>query len=137
MRKLVPIGVAVAGLLAVASIAGATSYQKICGTMGGPGGIPFGTGHHSIRFQTSILQKYIQTKATITNVEYYNYNRKEGIYKVFRVYLCHTLKFDLSTTFAENYSGTPVLVANIGLFKIPAAPGWFSLGLTGTSTTIT
>jgi hypothetical protein len=92
---------------------------------------PFwGHAYSGMRFQTNIEQSRIRYAGAINEVEYYNYDGSAGRYNNYRVYLCHTTRTSLSTTFGVNYYAAPVLVASRAAFTIPAARGWFGLRMT-------
>jgi hypothetical protein len=135
MRKFV-IGVVTFGLaLALAGPAFATGKQVTVGTMSGGNWIPFwGTSYSAMRFQTLIDQSLINTAGTINEVEYYAYYGYGGEFLKYRVLLGHTALSALTTTFANNWKGTPVEVANAASFAIPAVKTWFPLKLTKTFT---
>ncbi len=119
--------------LAVACSAFASGKQVTVGTMSGGNWIPFwGTTYNGMRFQTLIDQSQIAYAGTINEVEYYAYYGYGGTFNNFRAYLGHTALSSLTTTFANNYKGSPVLVATASSFTIPASKNWFPLKMTTT-----
>jgi hypothetical protein len=119
--------------LALAAAGHATGHRVVCYTAAGVNLIPFmGSILNGIRFQTLVDEGQINYAGALNDVEFFNYFGYGGRYESYRLYLCHTAKTSLSPTFAENYKGTPVLVANYRSFSVPAAPGWFSLRMTQT-----
>jgi hypothetical protein len=133
MRTFV-IGVVTFGLaLALAAPAFATGKQVVVGTMSGGNWIPFwGPSYNGMRFQTLIDQNLINYAGTINEVEYYAYYGYGGTFNKYKAILCHTGLSALTTTFASNYKGTPVEVANLASYTIPAAKDWFPLKMTKT-----
>jgi hypothetical protein len=92
---------------------------------------PFwGHAYSGMRFQTNVEQSRIRYAGSINEVEYYNYDGASGRYNNYRVYLCHTTRTSLSTTFGVNYYEAPVLVASRSAFTIPGVRGWFPLLMT-------
>jgi hypothetical protein len=118
---------------ALAAPAFATGKQIIYETPKGGNYIPF-TGYHfdGLRFQTLLKQAKINYAGKINMVEYYNASGDTGTFNNYKLYLCHTDKKSLFRTFADNYKGTPVKVADLRSFTVPAAVGWFSLGMATT-----
>jgi hypothetical protein len=86
-----------------------------------------------MRFQTLIDKPQINYAGKINQVEWYNYTGRTGTFNNYKLILCHCGSTSLSTTFASNYKGTPVTVANFRSFTIPASAGWFGLGMTTTT----
>lgn len=134
MRRFV-IGIVAVGLtLAVVSPAFATGKQVICWTQSGGNYIPFwGNSYDGMRFQTLIPKAQINYAGKINQVEYNNSSARAGTFNNYKLYLCHTDKTALLTTFASNYKGTPVKVADLSAFNISGAAGWFPLGMTATT----
>jgi hypothetical protein len=121
----------VALTLGVAASALASGRRIYCYSAQSTNTVPFwGASYSGMRFQTNIEQSRIRYAGSINEVEYYNYNGAAGRYNNYRVYLCHTTRTSLSTTFGVNYYAAPVLVASRSAFNIPGARGWFGLGMT-------
>jgi hypothetical protein len=137
MRRFV-IGVVTFGLaFALAVPAFATGKQVTVGTLTTSGNwIPFwGTSYNALRFQTLIDQTEIKYAGTINEVEYYAWHGYTSEFLKYRVLLGHTGLSALTTTFDNNWKGTPVEVANAPSFIIKATvKTWFPLKLTKTFT---
>ncbi len=132
MRALV-IGIVTFGLAAAAAPAFATGKQIICENYMGANYIPFHGGmFDGMRFQTLLKQAQIDYAGEINMVEYYSRSSNGGTFDNYKLYLCHTEEKSLYRTFADNYKGTPVEVANLKTFTIPSGEGWFELGMTAT-----
>jgi hypothetical protein len=131
MRALVT-GIVALGLAAAAPTF-ATGKQIICENPLGANYIPFHGGvFDGMRFQTLLKQAQIDYAGEINMVEYYNRSGNGGTFDNYKLYLCHTEMKSLYRTFADNYKGTPVEVANLSTFTIPSGEGWFKLGMTTT-----
>ena len=121
----------VALTLGVAASALASGRRITCYSAQANNLCPFwGHAYSGMRFQTNIEQSRIRYAGAINEVEYYNYDGASGRYNNYRVYLCHTTRTSLSTTFGVNYYAAPVLVASRAAFTIPGARGWFGLKMT-------
>ena len=121
----------VALTLGVAASALASGRRITCYSPQSNDTLPFwGASYSGMRFQTNIEQSRIRYAGSINEVEYYNFNGALGRYNNYVVYLCHTTRTSLSTTFGVNYYGAPVLVASRTAFTIPGARGWFGLRMT-------
>jgi hypothetical protein len=109
----------------------ATGKQIICETPKNGNYIPFhGEIFEGMRFQTLLKQAQIGYAGEINMVEYYNWSGDAGTFDNYKLYLCHTDKKSLWRTFADNYKGTPVKVADLESFTVPSGVGWFELGMT-------
>jgi len=121
-------------VMAASPLAFATGKQVICYTASGGNTYPFyGASQYGGRFQQLIYEAVINYAGKINEVEWFKYagSAPDGAtYKNVKVYLCHTDRTGLSTTFEENYKGTPVLVASHASLFIPPATNWFPLKLT-------
>ena len=116
---------------ATAAPAFATGKQVICLKPAGGTSLPFwGSYLDGMRFQTLLKSGEINYAGKITKVEYYRPSGAGGTFNNYKLYLCHTDKSSLSTTFADNYKGTPVKAADLRSFTVKNAEGWFSLGMT-------
>ncbi|HUV85838.1 MAG TPA: hypothetical protein VMX79_01855 [bacterium] len=121
----------VALTLGVAASALASGRRIYCYSANANDPCPFwGASYSGMRFQTNVEQSRIRYAGSINEVEYYNYDGASGRYNNYRVYLCHTTRTSLSTTFGVNYYAAPVLVASRSAFTIPAVRGWFGLRMT-------
>jgi len=135
MRKFV-----IACLVAVLAVglvgsAFATGRQIEVGSRSGGNWIPFwGTSYNGMRWQHNILQSQISYAGTINEVEFYAYYGRGGTFNAFKFILCHTANTSLSTTFASNYTGTPVTVTDLSAFVIPAVASWFPMRMSRTFT---
>jgi hypothetical protein len=131
MRRLVISILVVALTLGVATSALATGRRIICYSAQSTNLCPFwGAAYSGMRFQTNIEQSRIRYAGAINEVEFYNSTTNSGRYNNYSVYLCHTTRLSLSTTFGVNYYAAPVLVASRTSFTIPARRGWFGLLMT-------
>lgn len=111
----------------------ATLKHVICWDQFRGNAIPFwGRTYDGMRFQTLITKAQINYAGKVIQVEYYNASGTAGTFNDYKLYLCHTDKSALSTTFAENYKGTPVKAAELSAFNIPAPMTWFSLAMATT-----
>lgn len=137
MRRFV-IGIVVVGLaVALTAPAFATGKQVTVGTLTTSGNwIPFwGPSYNAMRFQTLMDQSQIAYAGTINEVEYYAWFGYGGEFLKYRVLLGHTGLSALTTTYDNNWKGTPVEVANAASFVInTAVRTWFPLKLTKTFT---
>jgi len=133
MRRCV-IGVVVVGLaVALTGPAFATGKQVICWDTIGGSYIPFyGASRNAMRYQALIDQLQIKYAGNINQVELHSWRGTAGTFYDYKLILCHCGSGSLSATFASNYKGTPVTVANLSTFNILALPGWFGLGMTTT-----
>ena len=135
MRKLVLISLVAVLAFGLAGAAFGTGKRVTVGTMSGGNWIPFwGPSYSGMRFQTLIDQSQIGNAGTINEVEYYGYYGYGGEFLKYRVLLGHTALSALTTTFDNNWKGTPVEVANAAAFAIPAVKNFFPLKLTKTFT---
>jgi hypothetical protein len=129
MRRFVIVGM----IFAVAASAFASGRQVTVGTQSGGNWIPFwGPTYNAMRFQTLMDQSQIGYAGTINEVEYYAYYGYGGEFLKYRVLLGHTALSALTTTFNNNWKGTPTEVANASSFSIAATKNWFPLKLTKT-----
>jgi hypothetical protein len=131
MRPLAVLILVVALTLGVVTSALATGRRIVCYSAQSTNYCPFwGHAYSGMRFQTNIEQSRIKYAGAINEVELYNSAVVSGRYNNYVVYLCHTARLSLSTTFGVNYYAAPVLVASRSSFTIPARRGWFRLLMT-------
>lgn len=93
---------------------------------------PLGTDVLCNKVQLLYDASEIDGSGPITGIAMYNYNLTTTQEYTMTVRLGHSTKKDLTTTFADNFSDTPVTVADGVAFKVPAGipvgkPIWFPL----------
>jgi hypothetical protein len=86
-----------------------------------------GASGNSMRFQCLWFQRDIDYAGNVNRVEFDKVDAAGGRFNSVRVWLCHTRKTALESTFANNYTGfTPVQVLNMRSTTV-SGTGWFDL----------
>jgi hypothetical protein len=132
MKKALILTTAVLAFGAFATQAGATGKMVEIGTAAYLSGVPWGgISYNSMRFQCLWFKSDIGAAGYIQAIEWdRNRYTTSGTYNDTRVWLCHTTKTRLESTFNNNYTGkTPVQVMNKSTFRMPAGPGWVNFGI--------
>jgi hypothetical protein len=130
MKKLLFLAMAALTFAALAAPAGATGKVVTIGTYAANNAFPWwGASYNSMRFQCLWLQSDIAYAGYINKIEW---NRgtytTTGTFNQVRVWLCHTTKTTLESTFNNNYTGnTPVLVRPSGNYTVPGGPNYVDM----------
>ncbi len=135
MKKALILTIAIVALTSTAFVApaGATGKVVTIGTYGANNYIPWwGNSYNSFRFQALFLKSEINYAGYINKIEW---NRgtasTTGTFNQTRVWLCHSTKTVLESTFNNNYTGkTPVPVRTSSNYTIPAGPGYVDMPIT-------
>ena len=135
MKKALVLMIAVTALTFTAFVApaGATGKVVTIGSYGANNYIPWwGSSYNSFRYQALFLQSEIAYAGYINKIEW---NRGTyttgGTYNQVRVWLCHSTKTVLESTFNNNYTGnTPVAVRTSSTYALPAGPNYVDMPIT-------
>ncbi len=132
MKKALLVTTALAVALSFAPAA-AEDHGKVVtiGTHAAGNVIPWwGASYSSCRFQCLWLKSDINTAGYINVVEFEKSSTLSGTYNDVRVWLCHSTKTQLESTFNNNYTGkTPVQVRTGGDLAFTGS-GYFDIGIT-------
>ncbi len=130
MKKVIMITVALAAAWASAPAAHASGKVVIVGARAARHVAPWrGASGDSMRFQCLWFQRNVDYAGYVNGVEFDKVDAVGGRFNSVRVWLCHTRKTELESTFADNYTGfTPVQVLNMRSVAV-GGTGWFDLGI--------
>jgi hypothetical protein len=131
MKKTLIVTAALVAASALAPAAHASGKVVVVGPRVTGHVVPWrGGSGDSMRFQCLWRQSDINYAGHVNRVEFDKTDVAGGRFNSVRVWLCHTRKTALETTFANNYTGfTPVLVLNMRSVTL-SETGWFDLGIT-------
>lgn len=130
MKKVSLVTLALLAIMIFSATAGATGKVVTIGSFAANNAFPWwGTSYNSMRYQCLWLQSEIAYAGYINKIEW---NRgtytSTGTFNQVRVWLCHSTKTVLESTFNNNYTGnTPVAVRPSGNYTVPAGPGYVDM----------
>jgi hypothetical protein len=84
-----------------------------------------------MRFQALYYQSEIN-KAGYVDKIYFQKGSGSGTFNNFRIYLCHSDKTSLTTTFDSNCKDTPVKVMDVPSITLSDIEGWFEFDVDNT-----
>jgi hypothetical protein len=115
---------------ALAPAAHASGKVVVVGARAARNVVPWrGASGNSMRFQCLWFQRDVNYAGNVNGVEFDKVDAAGGRFNSVRVWLCHTRKVALESTFANNYTGfTPVQVLNMRSTTV-SGTGWFDLGI--------
>jgi hypothetical protein len=118
-------------LVVAASTIAVAGVHIVGGASSGGNTIPFWGNQAAMRWQVFWFQREIGEAGPVTKVEFCNYTGTSstgGTFNGCKFLLCHTKLTAITSSFAGNYSGTPVTVYSGTFVKPrPASDQWYTL----------